>query len=307
MPDDVFHEGEIAVQERAGERSIARRRAAMIDDRLGDAARAFLGTQGSLAVGVADADGALWASFWSVAPGFLEGDVGGRGLRISTDGAALGDDHARRIIRAGDGLGLVVVDFATRRRLRVNGEVVRAEASGIELRVREVFGNCQKYIQRRERSDHALDGESASAEHGFAIDAQRRALIARADTLFVASRHPTRGVDVSHRGGDPGFVHVERERTLRIPDYPGNSMFQTLGNVAVDDRAGIAFVDFEQRRVLSLTGRARAMFGEEDPRQPTGGTGRYWELDVEQWAERSLPSTTTWTLLERSHFNPHAA
>jgi hypothetical protein len=62
-------------------------------------------------------------------------------------------------------------------------------------------------------------------------------------------------------------------------------MFLTLGNLAVDDRAGVAVVDCDRGRLLSLTGRARLTFGVEDPAHPTGGTGRYWELSVERWIE----------------------
>jgi hypothetical protein len=174
----------------------------------------------------------------------------------------------------------------------------------LELGVRETFGNCIKYIQRRTRSDDLPGGAVAAEEEGNTLDDARRAFIARTDTLFVASIHPERGLDVSHRGGHPGFVRVEHERMLRIPDYPGNAMYQTLGNFAVDTRAGVALIDFDRRRVLSLTGNAAADFGAEDSRHPTAGTGRYWSFTVERWVEFSLPPTMTWTLVERSPFNP---
>jgi hypothetical protein len=96
-------------------------------------------------------------------------------------------------------------------------------------------------------------------------------------------------------------------RTLRFPDYPGNGLFQTLGNLAVDPRAGVAVVDFDHGRVLSLTGTVRTLFEEaEDPAQPTGGTGRYWELEVRDWLECPLPSGPGWRLVEPSPFNPIA-
>jgi len=306
MPEnDIFHPGEIAVQLRAGERALAQRRGAMIGDRLVEAARGFLAHQGVAAVAAAGPDGALWASMWCGEPGFLGGDEQGERVDVvSALDHTLHVDPVRSLIRAGAPLGMLVIDFVSRRRLRVNGVVERMDATGLGIRVRETFGNCIKYIQRRHRSDHLPDGPATPVEYGGALDRTRLHFIARTDTLFVASMHAERGLDASHRGGEPGFLHVEDERTFRIPDYPGNAMYQTLGNFAVDPRAGLALIDFERRRVLSLTGKVTVEFDAENLDQPTGGTGRYWSFTTERWMEFPLPSTMTWTLIERSPFNP---
>jgi uncharacterized protein len=116
--------------------------------------------------------------------------------------------------------------------------------------------------------------------------------------------HRERGVDVSHRGGLPGFVRVVADGTIRIPDYTGNSMFTTLGNFDLDPRCGLAFVDFERRRILSVTGRATLEFGVEDTTHPTGGTARYWSCAIDRWLEFPLLTATRWMLVERSPFNP---
>jgi hypothetical protein len=204
---------------------------------------------------------------------------------------------------------MLVMDLETRRRLRINGAVDRFNAAGLSVRVGEVFGNCPKYIQRRQRSDVDAADESASTqvEAGTVIDAARRAFIARVDTAFVGSIHARRGLDVSHRGGQPGFIAVAGDRVLQIPDYPGNAMYLTLGNFEVDPRAALALVDFEQRRVLSLTGTAMTTFGLEDPRLPTGGTGRHWSFTVQRWVEFALPPSLAWTLIEPSPLNPPLA
>jgi uncharacterized protein len=303
--NDAFHAGEIAVQVRAGERAIAERRGSMIGDRLGDGMRAFLQLGDTAAVGAMSEDGALWASLWCGAPGFLRADVPGERIsvlaRLSRPVAA---DPVRKAVRADAPLGMLVIDFMTRRRLRINGIVRRVDGAGFELDVHETFGNCNKYIQRRQRTDGSDDAADTDVVHGRTLDDERRSFIARTDTAFVASRHPERGIDVSHRGGQAGFVRIVNERELRIPDYPGNSMFQTLGNVEVDARAGLALIDFERGRMLSLSGRAATTFGVEDLQHPTGGTGRYWSFMIDQWLEIPLPSMMTWTLLERSSFNP---
>src|SRR5262249_25058473 len=83
-------------------------------------------------------------------------------------------------------------------------------------------------------------------------------------TFFIASTHPQGGADASHRGGEPGFVQVPDAHTLQWPDYVGNNLFQTLGNLSVNPRAGLLFVDFERGRTLQLTGQAELLW---KPRQ----------------------------------------
>jgi hypothetical protein len=303
--EDVFHAGEIAVQQRTGERSVALRRGANIAGGLPEGAAAFLARQTTAAVAAAGDDGALWASLWCGEPGFLRAGNEGAGLEvIASLSRTPRTDPVRPLVRTAAPFGMLAIDFLTRQRLRINGTVVRADAGCLELRVRESFGNCPKYIQRWRRSDGESPGSPGGpVERGNVLDAVRLNRIARADTAFVASAHPDRGLDVSHRGGEPGFVRLAGECVLRIPDYRGNAMYQTLGNFAVDPRAGLAVIDFEQGRMLSLTGRATATFGVEDPGHPTGGTGRYWSFTVDRWVDVPLPPGT-WTLLERSPRNP---
>lgn len=305
LETDVYHSGEAAVQERAGERAVALRRGSMLRDRLVSGARAFIDSRDVAAVGAERLDETLWASLWCGVPGFFRTDANGERVEIATaHDRTVGDDPVRRIVRPDAPFAMVVIDFATRQRFRVNGTIDRLDAAGLELQVREAFGNCPKYIQRRQRFDDVSAVAFAPAVSGGALDEARVRFIDAIDTAFVTSIHPERGLDVSHRGGEAGFVRVEGERTLRIPDYPGNSMFQTLGNLAVDTRAGLALVDFERQRVLSLTGHASVEFDAEDVRHPSGGTGRYWTFAIDEWVEFALPPAIRWTLLDRSPFNP---
>ena len=85
-------------------------------------------------------------------------------------------------------------------------------------------------------------------------------------TFFIATGHrdpeesATNGMDASHRGGDPGFVAVEDPHTLSIPDYAGNNHYNTLGNLLLDPRAGLLFLDFEGGHTLQLTGRVELLW-----------------------------------------------
>jgi predicted pyridoxine 5'-phosphate oxidase superfamily flavin-nucleotide-binding protein len=304
MTRDPFHAGELEVQQRAGQRAQAASNGAMVQDHLPPGACRFAAEQRLVAVAALDALGWPQATLWGGAPGFLRCEDG-RTFAVALPPPAA-QDPVRAGLAAGAPLGLLIIDPGTRRRLRVNGVVARVDDTELALAVRESFANCPKYVQRREPDPQPRPpGGSAATAAGTALDAERMASIGRADTTFVASVHRERGLDASHRGGEPGFVRVLDPRTLRFPDYAGNGLFQTLGNFAVDPRAGVAVVDFDCGRVLSLTGTVRMLFDQaEDPAQPTGGTGRYWEFAVRSWREHPLASAPGWRLIQPSPFNP---
>jgi len=153
--------------------------------------------------------------------------------------------------------------------------------------VEQAYPNCPQYIQRRHFRP-SINGEphpEYEADTGSELNDEQQQWIANADTLFVASEHPSHGVDASHRGGNPGFVQVLSSTRLRIPDYTGNGMFNTLGNFAVNPRAGLILPDFERGRTLQLTGRPDIVWEIDDPKNETGGTRRYWEFTVERRIE----------------------
>jgi uncharacterized protein len=307
---EPFHEGEIAVQERTGERPQGARNGAMIHDFVTPPACRFLRAQRVLAVAVLDDGGRPWASLWLGEPGFVS-CADERSLHIATSPPPWGAlDPTAALLAEGRRCGLLSIDLGSRRRLRINGSISGVSGDRIAIAVEESFANCPKYIQQRELgvSAGATAGETSASPvvRGTALGDEQRAHIERADTLFVASLHPERGLDASHRGGEPGFARVVGPRTLRFPDYPGNSMFQTLGNFEVDARAGVVVVDFERSLLLSLSGLASTFYGEDDPAHPSGGTGRYWQLDVAEWVQFPLASPFEACLLERSPFNPPA-
>ena len=305
MNDEPYHPGEIAMQEGAGERDIARRHGAIISPTIVSGALPFLARQRLLAASLAGDEGDLWTSVWCGRPGFVQSADGRRVIIARSSMTVSADDPTLRRVAVGRDVGLLAIEFASRRRLRINGTIERISVNEVAILVRESVPNCPKYIQRRHPYD---DPETLlnrrPTEEGRAVDTSLRALIERADTAFVGSLHPDRGVDASHRGGTPGFIKIVNPTTLRVPDYRGNSMFLTLGNYAVDDRASLAVVDFDGARVVSFSGSARVGFGVDDPDQPTGGTGRYWEFAVREWVRFDLPSGLRWEFLDASPFNP---
>lgn len=303
---DPFHEGERIVQERSGEREAALRNGVMVGEMIPTRAIPFLAGQRMLVVGSMDEWGEVWASMVFGATGFATSPDG---RWVILDRSRIRESRADPLwsnLRAGLDVGLLAIELSTRRRLRINGVVSGVTEQRIEVSVREAYPNCPKYIQRRR--DHQDGGTPDDMEpevSGMSLDAARSRLIAGADTVFVASRHPVRGLDVSHRGGAPGFVRIMEPRRLRIPDYRGNSMFNTLGNFMVDNRAGMIFPDFDRGRHLQLTGTVAVHFDmQEDPGQPAGGTGRYWDFNITRWLEWPMAKRVAWELLEFSPYNP---
>jgi predicted pyridoxine 5'-phosphate oxidase superfamily flavin-nucleotide-binding protein len=308
----VFHEGEIAVQERTGERGIAERRGAMITSTITPNARPFLAQQQMLILAAGVPGGEVWASAWFGTRGFAESRDDGGMLWIDRPRvAALQVDPVGEVLAPGAAVGVLAIELETRRRLRVNGIVRELGDEGLALEVSESFPNCPKYIakrrlRRRDPPEGAVSVGEVGGARGVHLDAARMATVRRTDTLFVASLHPARGADASHRGGDPGFVRIVDDRTLRIPDYTGNSMYQTLGNLHATGRAGLVFLDFVGRRLLHVTGATELYFDDDEASIVTGGTGRSWDLRIERWVEGALPTDFDADLLERSPVIPRS-
>jgi predicted pyridoxine 5'-phosphate oxidase superfamily flavin-nucleotide-binding protein len=135
--------------------------------------------------------------------------------------------------------------------MRLNGRL-RPTRRGFAVEADRVFSNCPKYLQKREAYETVADRRPGTPRHGTELTSDQAAFVAAADTFFLATAHAD-GADVSHRGGNPGFVHVTSPRDPTWRDYPGNSMFLTLGNLAADPRAGLLFLDRTTGRTLQLT------------------------------------------------------
>ena len=183
----------------------------------------FLASQRFAALTGRDRDGVLWVSPLAAPPGFLQGqdDV----LRVS---ALPRDGDPLHEIPSGQHVGLIAIDFATRRRLRVNGELVGADHRGMTVRIDQSYGNCPKYIHRRAIEVATLTTPPPQpAGRATLLDPPAQAMIATSDTFFLGTSHPSRGSDASHRGGPPGFVRVDAPDRLWWPDFPGNNMFNS--------------------------------------------------------------------------------
>ena len=284
-----FHAGEIEVQTRLGVREDAERVGDIIASEISPAFRPLLRGQRMVVAASLDERGRPWASLLTGPAGFVQA-TGDRLLRLAV--LPLPDDPLTANLRARPELGLLVIDPRTRRRLRFNGRGLLLP-DGVFLLVDEVYGNCPKYIQKRR-----LTGENpayaVTLRRSTSLERRTRALVAGADTFFIASARSGGGADASHRGGRPGFVRVLDETTLEFPDYPGNNMFNTLGNLLGHPRAGLLFVDFETGDTVQLTGRADVLW------EPATAV----RVAIEEVLETSGACSLRFELVEPSPANP---
>ncbi|MHB2063297.1 pyridoxamine 5'-phosphate oxidase family protein [Pseudomonas monsensis] len=292
MERSPWHAGERQLQEKVG---VAERMEAfgrkVIRTWMPDQHREFYQQLPFMLFGAVDADGRPWASVLEGAPGFAR-SPDPQHLRFSSLPAA--DDPAQ--LADGEPVGLLGIELHTRRRNRLNGHVANLAPDGFELTVDQAFGNCPQYIQLRQFQRVPLaDPASRPARHLTALDDAAVALIASADTFFVASYVDTdgqRAVDVSHRGGQPGFVRVEGNR-LTIPDFAGNLHFNTLGNLLLNPKAGLLFIDFSTGDVLQLSGRTEIIL--EGPQiEAFQGAERLWTFEVEKLVRRPAALALRW-------------
>lgn len=305
--ENPYHQGEIDIQKLVGERDRAILNGAVIKDEILGGALGFIDRQPLIIVASENSDGTLWASIIFGRPGFMHAP-NNREVRIDLreTKTLLGDTVLENLKRCPN-VGTLLIELDTRRRLKINGRVSEISKSEMTISVLESFPLCPKYIQRR-RVRLSSNAAEKSAEiqvfsGGTSLGQEERALIGRSDTMFAVTCHPKDRLDASHRGGAPGFVRVLGETRLQVPDYKGNSMFNSFGNLMENQQTAVIFVDFAQRRTLQISGRAEVLLNQEDPLKETGGTNRFWTIDIDRWQTSALPPLEH-EFLDYSPFNP---
>ncbi|WP_280309088.1 pyridoxamine 5'-phosphate oxidase family protein [Nocardia abscessus] len=291
-----FHDGEVAVQRRMGQAEIAERVGRMIRPDIPSVAAGFLAEQRMVVLAAADAAGRLWASELVGRPGFVQA-VDDRTITVDARPAVADPLHEALTHRSR--IGMIALQPQRRRRMRVNGKSA-PEGTGLRIVTDQVYSNCPKYISRRDIESYAPAASSAAVRRGVELDADQQAAITAADTFFVATADGDGNADASHRGGNPGFLQVVSPTRLRWPDYQGNSMFITLGNIEVNPRCGILIPDWATGATLQLTGTAELVWESE-----TFAAGAQCSLDftVEEVVERP-GGALRWGPAELSPVNP---
>jgi predicted pyridoxine 5'-phosphate oxidase superfamily flavin-nucleotide-binding protein len=295
----VFNAHELAAQALAG----GGPRGSGIRDFLPEQHRHFFSQMPYVLAGAVDDDGWPLATLLWGHPGFVR-SPDPQTLHIATLPDT--EDPANAALSPNREIGILGIDFSTRRRNRVNGRIVARDSSGIRIAVGQSFGNCPQYIQLRALAPSGGDPAAAVSKPVETIDhldEAARAAIAGADTFFVASRSrpgegAEYGADISHRGGRPGFVRVDGDQ-LTIPDFRGNRYFNTLGNLIAEPRASLLFVDFAGGGLLQLQGTSDVDWSGASAAQ-FDGAERLWRFRVTRGWRRKAASPLRWSFIEYS-------
>ncbi len=249
MDASPFHPGELEAQALAGESS----RGGGIRDFMPDQHRDFFALLPYLFAAGRDENGWPIATILAGPEGFVTSPTPNE-LAIAALPAS--GDPADATLSVGAPIGLLGLDLRTRRRNRANGVISERDGNGLTVAVSQSFGNCAKYIQVRQHE--IVPAATTGAEELGSLDPAASTLIAEADTFFIASGSES-GLDISHRGGRPGFVRIAGN-WLTVPDFAGNSYFNTFGNLLREPATSLLFIDFAKGDVLQLQGVAEVVW-----------------------------------------------
>jgi hypothetical protein len=238
----TYHRGQIEVQEEANTREVAE----MLADWVGPVGL-FASVADLIVVATTDEAGDLrFATVSGRAP--LVDVVAGETIRIE----GLRPAVAAESVLAGG----LAISLAQLRRARINGRLTLA-GSGSFLEADEAFTNCRKYVVPSLAVDGGLRAGPLETEALTLDDPWLAGVIARAETSFLASASPEGQPDVSHRGGAPGFLSFDAAAGLLTwPEYVGDGMLKSAGNIRATGRASLLVLDLESGDAAELTGRA---------------------------------------------------
>ncbi|MCZ6830639.1 MAG: pyridoxamine 5'-phosphate oxidase family protein [Gammaproteobacteria bacterium] len=275
--DSPFHRGEREIQSRLGVREqMEHQGSRFIRDHLPEQHREFYRGLPFVLIGTVDEKGRPWASILFGRPGFAD-SPDARTLTLASR-PVFGDPLNDNLV-AGLRAGLLGIEYHSRRRNRLNARVAAFDDKVIQLDIDQAFGNCPRYIQTRDYEllpGIDLLGENKPVQRLGSLNSQARAIIEKADHFYIASYYSedegkvSHGADVSHRGGKPGFVRVDDDNRLTFPDFNGNLHYNTLGNISLNPRAGLLFMDFDSGDLLYLTCGAEIIWDAEERQAFTG-------------------------------------
>lgn len=246
-----------------------------------------------ISIGTLDSQGRPWTTLWGSGQKGLSQPLGGGivGIRTPVTGKfdpvveeLVGKEPTGQVTRE-EGKGRMVsgltIDLETRKRVKMYGrmvagalgsrddEVTEHEESVAEiqlvLKIEQSLGNCPKYLNKK----HIVPGSSKPelVSESPQLPQQALDLLKKADLFFMSSAQPEQDMDTNHRGGPPGFLRLQSNdeggAVLCWPEYSGNRLWQTLGNLYDNPVAGLSVPDFETGDMLYMTGTTEILVGKD--------------------------------------------
>ncbi|KAJ8904242.1 hypothetical protein NDN08_000766 [Rhodosorus marinus] len=299
----LFHEGERIAQGKDGTRAVANRLQLHLGTSI-DVGRFELFREQRVVYALSlDEDGYPWVSEVTGPAGFLDAPDEHTAIFRGEKTSFLPEDPILTNFRTCSDrrMAIIVMDFEKRIRYRANGNLeAYAPDKDYVLDVAEAIPGCPKYIQRRR-----IVGQRQCMEkpvtRGKSLSAEAIEAIEKSNTTFLGTLNPNGHCDVSHRGGFPGFIVVNSAVELVIPEYGGNGMFLTLGNLELCSRAGLIFVDFEGTgNVVQVVGDAFLEWKNAEYE----GAGRLIRFHVKQFVLHHGASPYKWEMIDYSDVIP---
>ncbi len=298
----MFHKGELEVQQKMNVQNIAVKVGNSINHQIIGGAIPFIESQSTFVVNSEDDQGNHWTSLLVGTLGFIHVPTNST-FEINIDALA-SDKHDVFFenIKHQKNIGCIFIELASTKRYRVNGIVTKITSSKIFIRVTEAYPNCPKYIQQR-GINNVLSTQKPLQTVDKKLPTHLIELIKNSDTFFIGSGVDDKK-DASHRGGKTGFIEVLNPKTLKIPEYVGNSLYNTLGNIAINPNTGLLFIDFSNNSVLQLNGKATILYHQNSEKDKLHtDTGLFWTFEIEQYIYTQNHHVIDWDFKAFSRFN----
>lgn len=244
-----------------------------------------------LAIGTLDAQSRPWTTLWGGRKGLAQ-RLGGNIIGIKTQvpnrhdpvlEELVGTEANGTVVREAEGkermISGLTIDLPSRKRVKLYGRMIAGalgeredEVTGtvqtiaevqLVMKIEQSLGNCPKYLNCK-TFEPAVS--APVLEHvGATLCEKGLALVRKADLFFISSSNGNEDMDTNHRGGPSGFIRVVSNDSsgtvLCFPEYSGNRLYQTLGNLATTPRAGLCIPDFATGDLLFLTTETETLIG----------------------------------------------
>lgn len=268
-PNNPFHEGEIALQQAMNvQEHVMSYAPQFVRSYMPEQHRAFYTDLPFLVVAARDHDDNLWATLlepsnsnnnnenFVTSPSPQQLVIHAQPVPGDALAASFLDESSEKTLD----MGILGIQFETKRRNRVNGRVLSRMDQTLVFQVDQAFGNCPQYIQPRSEWYQA-EPKPRSPIKSTELSQDQIQTIESAQTMFTATGYRGQGGDVrfgndaSHRGGPAGFVNVQNGNIVWT-EFKGNNHYNSLGNLLLDPRMGVSFPDFVRGGLLQVSGTA---------------------------------------------------